>query len=100
MKTCTRCGSAVGLEDKYCGSCGIDLAAQAQNKNPTATQQSLNVNDIRFNLGVVYLKAGKFAQAIETFGEILKTDPENLQVRSMYEQAHGGLNETISGSKP
>jgi tetratricopeptide (TPR) repeat protein len=99
MKTCSRCDNPVDLADKYCGSCGINLATQARNERPLSTLQSLKVSDIRFNLGVVYLKAGKFAQAIATFGEILEKDPENLQVRGMYEQALKTLNNTNSGTE-
>lgn len=96
MNICPRCGKSYSSEDKFCGFCGYNLTVQI-NSN-FVTQRALKVSDIRFNLGLVYFKEGKYSQAIETFEKILKDEPDHLQVQEMLERAREALNKTIESS--
>ena len=89
MKTCSRCGNSVGLEDKYCSSCGISIAPQENIVSaPIRTQK---IGDIRFNLGMIYFNMGEFDDAIETFEAVLNEDPGNRKASEMCEQAREKL---------
>lgn len=88
MSTCPKCGATTNAEDIFCGACGLKLAAmvpQAPN-NTMLTQKELKAIDIRFNLGVVYFKMGKYDQAMETFEKILQEEPNNIRVLDMCER--------------
>jgi Tfp pilus assembly protein PilF len=94
MNTCPRCGTGSYPEDKYCGECGYNLAFQPQT-HTTFTQKELKVSDIRMNLGVIYLKQGKYESAIENFKKVLEDDPTNELVQQMLEQSQASLNRTL-----
>jgi Tfp pilus assembly protein PilF len=85
MKRCPRCGTGANEEDAYCGSCGYHLLVEGS--TPGVTQKELKADDIRLNLGMVYYKMGKYAQAVEVFEKILQHDPDNLQVLDWCERA-------------
>jgi Tfp pilus assembly protein PilF len=85
MKACPRCDKEISNEDKFCGFCGYNLLMEKAGSS--FTQQELKVSDIRLNLGIVYLKQGKFEMAIENFEKVLELDPENLSVKKMLEKA-------------
>jgi tetratricopeptide (TPR) repeat protein len=98
MNRCKRCGKAFGAEDKFCGFCGFNRAALVTCE--LDTQRALKVNDIQFNLGIVYYEVGKYAQAMETFEKILEENPDNLRVRAMYERARKALKFSGENSEP
>ena len=85
MQICPRCDRKVYAKDKFCGACGYNLLFEKTGNS--FTQQELKVSDIRMNLGIVYLKQGKYELAIENFEKVLKQDPDNMQVQKMIEQA-------------
>ena len=89
MKTCSRCGNPVGLEDKYCSSCGIPIAPQENIASAMILTQE--IGDIRFKLGMIYFNMGKFDLAVETFEQIIKSDPANSEALDMCDQARGKL---------
>ena len=86
MNSCPRCGSEILPDDKFCGICGHNLATRMETNTITA-RKSLNAKVMRINLGVIYLKQGKYELAIENFRKVLDTDPENHAVATMLEQA-------------
>lgn len=85
MKKCPRCGSAIYTNDNFCGFCGHNLSECTTDR--TFTKQELKLNDIRLNLGVVYIKQGKNDLAVELFEKVLEQDPKNLIVKQMLENA-------------
>ena len=85
MKSCPRCDKEIQNEDKFCGYCGYNLLMEKAGSS--FTQQELKVSDIRLNLGIVYLKQGKFEMAIENFEKVLEIDPGNISVKKMLEKA-------------
>lgn len=93
QKSCQRCGSDAYPEDKYCGICGFELAAQVAPSASEGTQVDLKLSDIRYNLGMIYYKKGEFNKAAETFENLLKEDPENPQFQEMLDMAKGALKE-------
>ena len=94
MKKCPSCRTEIFTEDKYCGNCGYNLSIQMQS-NTIFTQRELKVNDIRTNLGVIYIKQGKYELAIQNFKKVLEEDPDNELVCQMLEQAQAAQNETV-----
>lgn len=85
MKICPRCDKEIQYEDKFCGFCGYNLLMEKAGSS--YTQQELKISDIRLNLGIVYLKQGKFEMAIENFEKVLEMDPENISVKKMLQKA-------------
>jgi Tfp pilus assembly protein PilF len=45
------------------------------------TQKSLNLVDVRYNLGVVYFKKGQYLEALATWEKALEKDPDNPELR-------------------
>lgn len=95
-KKCPKCQKEVYPEDLFCGNCGFNLSVQEH--KVVGTQVDLKLSDIRFNLGMVYLKKGEYAKAIDTFEKILKEEPDNLQIMEMLKQAREALNNVMSAS--
>ena len=75
MNSCPRCESSIFAEDNYCGTCGYEVNRDA--KIPLMTKKDIKVEDVRANLGMVYFKMGKYAQAQEIFETIRENDPQN-----------------------
>ena len=71
--------------DLFCGACGQELSDRVE--CATVTEQELKVNDVRFNLGVVYVRMGKYGEAIKTFEKILQDDPSNSKALEMCQRA-------------
>ena len=85
MNICPRCDKKIGVDDKFCGYCGYNLLmGKAGN---SFTQPELKVVDIRMNLGIVYLKQGKYDMAIENFEKVLHHDPNNMMAIKMIKKA-------------
>ena len=85
MVSCPRCAQKIYDNDKFCGSCGFNLLLDKT--SGSFTQQELKVNDIRLNLGIVYLKQGKNDLAIENFEKVLQNDPDNAMVKELIKNA-------------
>ena len=85
MKKCPRCGYDVYTNDNFCGFCGYNLSECITDR--TFTKQELKLNDIRLNLGKVYIKQGKNDLAIELFEKVLEQDPKNLKIKKMLGKA-------------
>jgi Tfp pilus assembly protein PilF len=86
MSECPRCHTAYLPDDKFCGGCGFNLAAQNQ-FTTICNPQDLNVSDIRINLGVIYLKQGKYAMAAQNFERVLEGEPDNTIAKKLLEDA-------------
>lgn len=81
MNNCPKCNEQVQPDDLFCGQCGFRLFAH--HKKGSVTQHELKVNDIRFNLGIVYLKKKAYDRAIEVFSKILEEKPNSEKVIEM-----------------
>lgn len=84
MIQCPRCSALWEPEAKYCGKCGEKLISRLDGG---VTQKAVDLSDVRYKLGMVYYKKGVFSQAIAMWRKILEDDPDNLDVRSLVEEA-------------
>lgn len=89
MNSCPRCGKQIQENDKFCGFCGYNLTVE-QTTN-SFTQQELKVSDIRLNLGMVYLKQGKYNLALENFKKVLDHDPHHPTVNQMIKKVQAAM---------
>ncbi len=89
MSTCPRCGKQIQEDDKFCGFCGFNLTIEQSTSS--FTQQELKVSDIRLNLGMVYLKQGKYKLALENFKKVLAQDPNHPMAGQMIEQVQTAM---------
>ena len=83
MPECPNCKTPHDADDRYCGQCGTRLAADEFTESGAQTRKSLNLVDVRYNLGLVYFKQGQYAEALATWQKALEADPANeaLQTR-------------------
>ena len=81
MDKCLKCSADIFPEDRYCGQCGT--AVQNEAAPVFSTQNSLKVEDVRFNLALVYFKMGKYEQALLEFEKVLKANPNDQQALEM-----------------
>lgn len=91
MNRCRRCGTIYDPDDRFCGFCGFNLAAQRTSE--LVTQVALKSKDILYDLGLAYFQNGQYKQAVATFEQILEGDPENLQIKEMCNRARKALME-------
>lgn len=91
MKTCPKCGSAITEDDNFCGQCGLNLSVTIQTTT-VFMQKDLNANDMRYKLGEVYLKQGKYDLAIKNFKQVLSENPDNPAANEMLQQAVSAQN--------
>ncbi len=89
MNICPRCGTGGANGDRFCGFCGYNLTVQ--NDSDFVTRQDLKVQDIRFDLAIVYYNEGKYAAAKQIFENVLKEHPEHTQARELYEKSRKAL---------
>jgi hypothetical protein len=90
MSKCPKCNEDVHSKDLFCGHCGFRLFNH--NEKISATQQELKVDDVRFNLGVIYLKKNELEKAIDIFSKILDDQPGNSKVNEMLQAAQEKMN--------
>jgi cytochrome c-type biogenesis protein CcmH/NrfG len=64
--------------------CGYNLTVQ--NSSDFVTRHDININDVQFDLGMIYFKEEKYGEALEIFEKMYHQDPDNLQVLDMYER--------------
>ena len=81
---CPRCGKIRRPEDRFCGFCGYNLTVAST--GDFVTKKDLNLNDIQFDLAMVYFKEKKYQQALELFEKVHEKNPENLQVINMLDR--------------
>jgi tetratricopeptide (TPR) repeat protein len=84
MNICPRCGKVFDSKDRFCGLCGYNLTVQ--NSSDFITRHDISINDVQFDLGMIYFKEEKYAEALEVFEKMRQQDPDNLQVLDMYER--------------
>ena len=77
MNTCPGCGKDFVGGDCFCGYCGMNLRRIAIIDSGARTQKSLDLIDVYYNLGLVYLKKEMYAEAQEVWEKALVRDPDN-----------------------
>ncbi|MEW6755685.1 MAG: tetratricopeptide repeat protein [Candidatus Latescibacterota bacterium] len=77
MPECPSCKSPYAAADRYCSQCGRRLSTVEYMDSGARTQKSLDLVDVHYNLGLVYYKKGRFAEALETWQKGLARDPSN-----------------------
>ena len=85
MHECPRCHTEYSPGNKFCGNCGYNLAADSQ-YTTLYNQKDLNVSEIRINLGVIYLKQGKYDLAAQNFEHVLSSDPDHAAAKKLLEE--------------
>ena len=89
MKQCSNCRCEISTEDLYCGQCGMLL--QSSELKPAITKAEIRIEEVRFNLGMVYFKMGKYCKAIEMFEKTIAINPKNLASMEMLNRANEAL---------
>lgn len=91
MPTCPQCHAETLSESKYCGQCGHKLVRSFQTSGGKVTQKAMKSVDIRYKLGMIYLKRGKYNEAIETWQKLLEEESENVAVKKLIDEARKNL---------
>lgn len=98
MNTCPGCGKDFVDGDCFCGHCGMNLRRIAIMDSGARTQKSLDLIDVYYNLGLVYLKKEMYVEAQEVWEKALARDPDNsviaerlLEVRQLLLAAGGKM---------
>ena len=86
MHECPGCHAEYSPDNKFCGSCGYNLSADTQ-YTTIYNQNDLNVSDIRINLGVIYLKQGKYDLAAQNFERVLESEPDHAAAKKLLDEA-------------
>ncbi|MBN2009106.1 hypothetical protein JW960_07155 [candidate division KSB1 bacterium] len=89
MSTCPRCHAEYYPDDNFCGNCGFNLSTHNQ-YTTICEPQDLSISDIRINLGVIYLKQGKYDMAAQNFKRVLEGDPQHTAAQKLLEEARAG----------
>lgn len=86
--TCSHCSSSDVLEtDKFCIRCGTRLAPHDDRFDPVLmTQRVLHAAEVHYRLGNVYFRRGDLDQAISSWTQALRIDPELEPARRMLEK--------------
>jgi len=93
MRRCPKCGAHCETEDRYCGQCGVQLSLGG--RSGAYTQKELSINDIRLNLGVVYMKKGNYQSACEVFEKILRENPGHVRAQQLLEESRQKLTQAV-----
>jgi hypothetical protein len=86
MSECPQCQSTVKPEDKFCGRCGYNLHLTSH-VTPSLTEHALDVTEVKYRLGIVYLKKDNLQGAIDLWKEVLALNPDHQEARDMLKQA-------------
>lgn len=86
MSKCPQCQSIVEPEDKYCGQCGYDLHLTPHPVH-SLTEHALDVTEVKYRLGIVYLKKNNLEGAIDLWKEVLALKPDHQEAGDMLKQA-------------
>ena len=86
MHTCSECGAGYEDEDRYCPQCGNRLA-EGNATEAINTQESLDLFDVQYKLGLVYYRKGDYPRAVETWEKVLARRPGDIDLASLVEDA-------------
>jgi cytochrome c-type biogenesis protein CcmH/NrfG len=56
-----------------------------------ATQKAMKAEDIRYKLGMIYFKRGKYREAIDTWQKLLEEESNNVAVKQFMDEARKKL---------
>ena len=87
MSTCPKCQAAVYSENQYCSHCGHKLDLSSQACGGRVTQKTLKSAEVRYKLGIIYFKRGKYQKAIETWEKLLDEESDNFAVEQLIDNA-------------
>jgi tetratricopeptide (TPR) repeat protein len=87
--TCTRCQFAEVLEtDKFCIRCGARLLPMDDRTDTLLmTQRVMHAAEVHYRLGNVYFRRGDLDQAISSWMQALRIDPDLQPARQMLDKA-------------
>ena len=91
MTACPKCQAQSAPEDKYCNRCGYKLDQSFRTSGAKVTQRAMNTEDVRYKLGMVYFKRGKYREAIETWQKLLVNESNNTAVKQLIDEARKEL---------
>lgn len=91
MSPCPKCHSETYPGDKYCGQCGHKLVSSSHMRGGEMTQKSMKAADVRYKLGMVYFKRGKYEEAIKSWQKLLEDESENEAVKQLIDEARRKL---------
>ena len=91
MTACPKCQAEPSPEDKYCNRCGFKLDHSQQTLGGKLTQKAMNAEDVRYKLGMIYFKRGKYREAIETWQKMLEDESSNAAVKQLIDEARKEL---------
>ena len=86
---CARCHFDEVLEtDKYCVRCGARLLPMDDRTDALLmTQRVMHAAEVHYRLGNVYFRRGDLDQAISSWTQALRIDPDLEPARQMLEKA-------------
>ena len=93
MNLCTKCGTKNYDGDKFCGKCGVKI--DVPEMSPFMTQAGFSVAEVRSNLGVVYFKMGRYAEALDEFKKVLVRNPNDARALDMVLQIEEKQNSSL-----
>jgi tetratricopeptide (TPR) repeat protein len=87
--SCSRCHFADVLEtDKFCIRCGARLLPMDDQTDALLmTQRVMHAAEVHYRLGNVYFRRGDLDQAISSWTQALRIDPDLEPARQMLEKA-------------
>jgi cytochrome c-type biogenesis protein CcmH/NrfG len=91
MIVCQHCQTESYPEDKYCSQCGQKLVNSFQTAGGKITQKAMSTGEVRFKLGMIYFKRGKYREAIKTWQKLLEEESDNAAVRQLIDEARTKL---------
>lgn len=80
MNNCPKCSASTHSIDNFCGHCGCELELQPSTQS--MTKDDLKLENVQYNLGIIYLKMKKYNEALDIFQNLLEDDPENEQIKN------------------
>ena len=93
MPICAECGASHHPEDRYCPRCGHRLT-EADVSEAINTQESLDLFDVQYKLGLVYYRKGDYPRAVETWEKALKRRPGHIDLAALVEDAKSRCRES------
>ena len=91
MSSCPKCQAESYPEDRYCHQCGSKLRNSFSTSGGKVTQKAMKVGDIRYKLGMIYFKRGKYQEAVKEWQKLLEEESENIAVRQLIDEARREL---------
>jgi tetratricopeptide (TPR) repeat protein len=94
MNRCKRCGRNYQSQDRFCGFCGFNLAAQETSE--MATRLAMKSSEIHFNLGLRYFNEAKYAEALSAFEKTQEEDPDDERIQEMIDRTRSALDSQVN----